>query len=280
MKDKELELLANTARQEIIKMLVQAKSGHTAGPLGMAEVFTVLYHDWIKVDPRNPNWPERDYVYLSNGHICPIWYTTLAVKGFFPMEELSRFRQINSLLQGHPHNSHIPGVENSGGPLAQGISQACGCALALRIDKKPNRVYCLMGDGELDEGQCWEAFMFAGNKKLDNITVIVDRNDIQIDGPTHDVMQLEPLADKLRAFGWNVLEIDGNSVSEIKSGLKKAIDSTGKPTVIIARTVPGKGVTEFENNYEWHGKPPSEEQGKKALEELQAVREKIEARWF
>jgi transketolase len=279
MKDKELELLANTARQEIIKMLVQAKNGHTAGSLGMADIFTTLYYDWAKVDPKNPQWNERDYIYLSNGHICPVWYTVLAMKGFFPKEQLASFRKINSLLQGHPHNETIPGVENSGGPLAQGISQAVGCALALKMDEKPNRVYCFTGDGEHDEGQVWEALMFAPNRGLNNLTVIIDRNDIQIDGRTRDVMDLEPLADKYRAFKWNVLEIDGHSISEIKAALAKAVRAD-KPTVIIARTTPGKGCSEFENNYKWHGMAPSEEQGAKALKELQEIREKIDNRWF
>jgi transketolase len=280
MKDRELELLANTARQEIIKMLVAAQSGHTAGPLGMAEVFTVLYHDWAKVDAKKPEWDERDYIYLSNGHICPIWYVTLATKGFFPLDELNHFRKINALLQGHPHNETIPGVENSGGPLAQGLSQAAGCALALKIEDKPNHVYCLCSDGEHDEGQAWEAALFAAQHKLDNLTLIMDRNDIQIDGFTHDIMNLEPLADKYRAFGWNVLEIDGHNVAEIKKALSKALATKGKPTMIIARTVPGKGVSEFENKSEWHGKPPSKDQADKALEELQIARQKIEKRWF
>jgi transketolase len=279
MNEREMELQANTARQEVIKLLVQAKSGHTAGSLGMAEVFTVLY-ETAKIDPRQPNWQERDYIYLSNGHICPIWYTTLALKGYFPMDELASFRKINALLQGHPHNETTPGVENSGGPLAQGISQAAGCAMALKVDKKPNRVYCLMGDGEQDEGQVWEALMFAANRKLDNLTAIVDRNDIQIDGPTHDIMNLEPLADKYRAFGWHVLEIDGHNVKEIIHALRKAAGTRGKPTIIIAHTIPGKGVSEFENNYKWHGTPPSAEQGQKAIEELLKAREKIQTRWF
>jgi len=280
MKEKELALLSNTARQEVIKMLVSAKSGHTAGSLGMADIFTVLYNDWAKVDPKSPNWDGRDYIYLSNGHICPIWYTALAMKGFFPMDELAHLRQINSLLQGHPHNETIPGVENSGGPLAQGISQAAGCALALQRDKKANRVYCLCGDGELDEGQVWEAFMLAGKYKLDNLTAIIDRNNIQIDGFTTDVMDLEPLAEKFRAFNWNVLEINGNDVSEVKKGLEKATNHKGKPSVIIAKTTPGKGVKAFENKYEWHGKAPSEDEGKKALVELEEERESIEKRWF
>lgn len=280
MNNKELALLSNTARQEIIKMLVQSKSGHTAGSLGMADVFVTLYYDWAKTDPKNPGWEGRDYIYLSNGHICPVWYTVLAMKGFFPMDELSRLRKIDSLLQGHPHNEAIPGIENSGGPLGQGISQAAGCALALQRDKKANRVYCMLGDGELDEGQVWEAFMFAGKYKLDNLTAIIDRNNIQIDGYTTDVMDLEPLADKFRAFNWNVTTVDGNDFSDIKKGLAKAMACKGKPTVIIAKTTPGKGVKAFENKYQWHGKTPNDDEGKKALEELQADRARTEKRWF
>jgi transketolase len=280
MKDKELELLANTARQEIIKMLLEAKSGHTAGPLGLAEIFITLYYDHAKVDPQQPASVSRDYIYVSNGHVCPIWYVTLAMKGFFPIDHLASFRKINALLQGHPHNETIPGVENSGGPLAQGISQAAGCALALKIDNKPNQVYCFCGDGEQDEGQVWEALMFAANRGLDNLTVIVDRNDIQIDGPTHEIMNLEPLADKYRAFGWYVLEINGHDICEIRRALKRSVAMRGKPTIIIAKTVPGKGVKEFENNYHWHGTPPNAEQAKRALEELLATREKIQNRWF
>jgi transketolase len=280
MNSKELSLLANCARQDVITMLATAKSGHTAGSLGMADVFTVLYYDFAKVDSQRPQWTERDHIYLSNGHICPIWYATLAGKGFFPKEELAHFRQINSLLQGHPHNEVIPGVENSGGPLAQGLSQAAGCAVALKIDKKPNRVFCMCGDGELDEGQAWEAFLFAGHKRLDNLTVVIDRNDIQIDGFTKDVMDLGPLADKLKAFKWNVLTIDGHDPAAIKKALAKAKSTKGKPTAIIAKTTPGKGVKEFENKPEWHGKPPSPEQAAAAIKELQAERERITKRWF
>jgi transketolase len=280
MKDKELELLANSARQELVKTLVNAQSGHTAGPLGMADIFTVLYYDCARVDSNNPSWPDRDYIYLSNGHICPIWYVTLAMRGFFPVDELQHLRKINSLLQGHPHNETIPGVENSGGPLGQGISQAAGCAIALKADGKPNRVYALLGDGEMDEGQVWEALMFAAQHKLDNLTIIIDRNNIQIDGPTHSIMNLEPLGDKLRAFGWNVIGIDGHDIGEIKKALGKAGATRGKPTAILAQTVPGKGCSEFENNYEWHGKTPSKEQGDKALAELQEIRTRIEKRWF
>jgi transketolase len=207
-----------------------------------------------------------------------VWYVTLAMKGFFPLDELTGFRQIDELLQGHPHNTAIPGVENSGGPLGQGISQACGSALALKIDKKPNHVYCLMGDGELDEGECWEAFMFAGNKQLDNLTVIIDRNNIQIDGPTDTVMPLENLKAKLSSFGFHVLTIDGHNHRSIRSALLKR--ARGMPVAVIAKTIPGKGVKEFEGKYEWHGKPPSPEQGEQALKELREEHQRIQRRWF
>jgi len=280
MKDKEFALIANDLRQDIVRMLVEAKSGHTAGPLGMADIFAVLYFAHARVDPAKPAWEGRDYILVSNGHICPVWYATLARKGFFPADQLMSFRKINSLLQGHPHVGPIPGVENSGGPLAQGLSQAAGVALALRIDKRPNRVYCICSDGEHDEGQAWEAALFAAFHRLGNLSLIMDRNNIQIDGPTDRVMGLEPLADKYRAFGWHVVEIDGHDIGEIRNALRKADEETERPTMIIAKTVPGKGVREFENNYEWHGKPPSAEQGARALLELQEERERIGRRWF
>ena len=280
MNSKELAKIANEARKQVITTLQQAHSGHTAGPLGMADVFTVLYYDWAKVEPQNPNWSERDYIFLSNGHICAIWYVTLANKGFFPKEELERFRKIDSLLQGHPHSTTIPGVENSGGPLAQGLSQAVGAALALKRDGLSNRVFCLCSDGEHEEGQAWEAAMFAGKYKLGNLVFIMDRNHIQIDGTTEDVMPLEPLRDKFRAFNWNVIDIDGHNISEIQKALKLADKEQHKPTMIIAQTTPGKGVSFMEGKYEWHGKPPNEEEAKKAIAELDAASKKIERRWF
>ncbi len=278
MNNKELALIANDIRKDIIRMLTEAKSGHTAGSLGMAEIFTVLYHNHAHVDPHNPKSPKRDYIFLSNGHICPVWYSTLASKGFFTRDYLWGFRKINSLLQGHPHNTTIPGVENSGGPLGQGISQACGAALALKRTHMHNRVFCLTGDGELDEGQAWEGFMFAGHYKLDNLTIIVDRNNIQIDNYTNIVMDLEPLADKFKAFNFNVQIIDGHDLKAIKKALVKADKYKGKPSVIIAMTIPGKGYSEFENKYEWHGKPPTEELARKAFEELDEERKRIMSR--
>ncbi len=280
MKDKEIALMANQVRQDIIRMLVNAKSGHTAGSLGMADIFTTLYFAHARVDPTHPLKEDRDYVFLSNGHICPVWYATLARRGFLPLDELAGFRKINSLLQGHPHVGPIPGVENSGGPLAQGLSQAAGAALALRMDKRPGHVYCLCSDGEHDEGQAWEAALFAAHHRLGNLACIMDRNNIQIDGTTDKVMNLEPLADKYRAFGWHVIEIDGHAISEIRTALRKADRETERPTMIIAKTVPGKGVKMFENDYEWHGKPPSPEQGEQAIKELEAERARIAKRWF
>ena len=280
MNGKELALIANNARQEVISTLVESKSGHTAGPLGMADVFTVLYYDWIKVDPAHPEWPERDYVFLSNGHICPIWYVTLANKGFFPKEHLQSFRKINSLLQGHPHNEGIPGIENSGGPLAQGLSQAVGAALALKRDGKKNRVFCLCSDGEHQEGQAWEAAMLAGNNKLGNLCCIMDRNNIQIDGYTTDIMDIEPLRKKYESFKWHVIEVDGHRIKQLKKALIQAGNVQDRPTMIIAKTIPGKGVSFMEGKFEWHGKPPSPEQGEKALKELKEERARISAkRW-
>lgn len=278
MKDKEFALIANAARMDVVRMLAQAQSGHTAGALGMADIFTFLYYEFLKVDPKQPASLERDYLFLSNGHICAIWYATLASKGFFERDRLFEFRRINSMLQGHPHMT-IPGVENAGGPLGQGVGQAVGCALALQRDGRENRVVCLTGDGELEEGMCWEAFMFADKYALSNLIFIVDRNHIQIDNSTERVMQLEPLADKFRAFGFAVFEIDGHSYKEIRKALERA-HKERRPSVLIAETIPGKGVSEFEGKYEWHGKPPSPEEAERALKELEAEREAIKGRWF
>ncbi len=266
---KKLELIANTIRQDIIKMLVQAGSGHSAGPLGMADIFTALYFNVMTHDPKQPDWKDRDRFILSNGHICPVWYATLARTGYFPVKELLSLRKLGTRLQGHPHINSAPGIENSGGPLGQGISVAVGIALSAMMDRKKFRVYCGMSDGELNEGQAWEAFMFAAAKKLDNLTVIVDRNYIQIDGNTENIMPLDPLDAKFKSFGFNVIGINGNDMKEILNAFLEAKKNRGKPTVIIANTVPGKGVSYMEGKYEWHGKPPSKEQGEIALSELQ-----------
>lgn len=275
---KEIELKAIQIRREVINMLVEAGSGHSAGSLGMADVFAVIYFSGLVNVKADDSWgEERDRVLLSNGHICPVWYATLAEAGFFPKEELSTLRKLGSKLQGHPHYKELPGVENSGGPLGQGLSQAVGQAMAARMDAKTWKVYCLMSDGELDEGQSWEAIMMAGKYELGNLTAIVDRNNIQIDGFTEDVMTLEPLVDKFEAFNWKVIEVDGNEVKEVVVALERSREGEKKPTVIIAKTVPGKGVDFMEWKSEWHGKTPNKEEARKALTELRTLQGKIKS---
>lgn len=274
----DLEQKANSIRQNIISMLLSAGSGHSAGPLGMADVFTALYMSGVlHLDPNNPWDDDRDRVILSNGHICPVWYATLAEAGYFPKEELMTLRKLGTRLQGHPHIKALPGIENTGGPLAQGISQAVGQAMAAKMDSKTWRVVCLLGDGELNEGQVWEAIMFAGKNNLHNLTAIVDRNNIQIDGFTETVMPLEPLADKFKAFNWSVLEVDGHNMQEIIDAVQKADSIFENPTVIIAHTIPGKGVDFMEWKYEWHGKPPNQEQAELALKQLRSLGGKIKS---
>ena len=271
-----LELKANEIRQDIIKMLLAAKSGHSAGPLGMADVFTALYFNVMKFDPKNPTWEERDRFVLSCGHINPVWYATMAHAGFFPISELATLRKLGTRLHGHPHNEALPGIENSSGPLGQGLSQAAGMAYAgLKMKKEPWRVYCVMSDGEQQEGQTWEAAMFAGKYKLRNLTGLIDRNNIQIDGNTEDVMPLEPFKAKWESFGWHVLEIDGHNIEEIIDACNQAKAIAEKPTVIICHTIPGKGVDFMEYRFEWHGKAPGSDEAKKALEELRTLGGKI-----
>ncbi|NCN12128.1 transketolase [Candidatus Kaiserbacteria bacterium] len=255
---KALERKANSIRQSIIEMLTEAGSGHTAGPLGMADVFTLLYFGIMKHDPENPDWEERDRLVLSNGHICPVLYATLAHAGYFPTEELLTLRKLGSRLQGHPHRGALPGIETSSGPLGSGISQAVGMALAERIDNPYSAkfIYCLTGDGELNEGQIWEALMLAGKEKLNNLIVIVDRNGIQIDGYTKDVMPLEPLAEKFESFGFDVQEVDGHNIRALNDAVGKAQAVYSQPSVIIAHTIASKGVDVFERDFRWHGNPP------------------------
>ncbi|HZD58835.1 MAG TPA: transketolase [Anaerolineae bacterium] len=272
----ELEAIANTLRQDIIRMLVSVGSGHAGGPLGMAEVFAALYFHVMKHDPKNPFWDERDRLILSNGHICAVRYAAMARSGYFPVEELLTYRKINSRLQGHPHNLSLPGLENTGGPLGQGLSQAVGRCIAGRLDGKKYRVFCSMSDGEHDEGQTWEALMVAGNRKLRNLTTLMDRNNIQIDGHTEDIFPLEPLKEKYDAIKWHVIEIDGHNVRQIIEACDEAKAIYEKPTAIICHTIPGKGVDYMENNYEWHGKAPTKEQGDIALEQLKAEGERIQ----
>lgn len=279
-KIKILEQKANEIRQSIISMLMTAGSGHTAGPLGMADIFTLLYFHILKHDPENPDWPDRDRVVLSNGHICPVLYATMAHAGYFPIDELATLRKFGSRLQGHPHREWLPGIETSSGPLGSGLSQAVGMAIATKIDygrSAGKHIYCLMSDGELECGQTWEAAMLAGKEQLHNLIAIIDRNNIQIDGYTEDIMPLEPLADKFRSWNWQVIEADGHNFESLNDAINEAKSIFGKPAVIIAHTIPGKGVTEFERRYEWHGKPPNKEEGEKALRELRTLGGKIKS---
>lgn len=272
-KIKFLEQKASKIRRSVIEMLMAAKSGHTAGPLGMADIFTILYFHILRHDPDHPGWENRDRVVLSNGHICPVLYATMAHAGYFPVSELKTLRKFGSRLQGHPHREWLPSLETSSGPLGSGLSQACGMAKSDKIDFEVTVrrfIYCLMSDGELQEGNTWEAVMFAGKEKLNNLIAIIDRNNIQIDGYTEQIMPLEPLADKFKSFNWHVIEVDGHSFEEINDAVSHAQSVFGRPSVIIAHTVPGKGVPDFERKYEWHGKPPTEEEGKKALKELRS----------
>ncbi|MEK7621788.1 MAG: transketolase [Patescibacteria group bacterium] len=279
-KIKFLEKKANLIRRSIIEMLVAAGSGHTAGPLGMADIFTALYFHLLRHDPRDPTWPGRDRLILSNGHICPVLYATMAHAGYFPLEELKTLRKFGSRLQGHPHRDWLPMLETSSGPLGAGLSQAVGMALAEKMDHDETStkfIYCLMSDGEHDAGNTWEAVMLAGREGLRNLIAIVDRNNIQIDGFTEDIMPLEPLADKWRAFNWQVLEIDGHNFEEINDAVGRAKAVFGKPSVIIAHTVPGKGVGMFEHRYEWHGKPPTKDEGALAITELRTLWGRIQS---
>jgi transketolase len=275
----DLALTANTIRQHIISMLLEAGSGHSAGPLGMADVFTVLYFSVLHVDPDDPWMPDRDRVVLSNGHICPVWYATLAERGFFPVSELATLRKLGSRLQGHPHARSLPGVEASAGPLGQGLSQAIGMALSASLDGARWRTHALLSDGEHDEGQTWEAVMFGAKCRLHNLTAWVDRNNIQIDGFTEDVMPLEPLAAKYESFGWHVVEIDGHNHRAIADAARLAEAVFERPTVVICHTIPGKGVDFMEDDYTWHGIPPDRAQAAKALTELRSLRGRIDGEY-
>ncbi len=276
MKINELPSLANTIRQDIIQMVLAAKSGHVAGPLGMADIFTALYFHVLRHNPKKPDWVDRDRLVLSNGHICPVLYATLAHAGYFPLSELKTLRQLGSHLQGHPNRFELSGVENSSGPLGQGYSQAVGIALALQMDGKTSQVYCVSSDGEHNEGQVWEAAMAAAKFRLHNLAVIIDRNNIQIDGHTEDVMPLESLRAKYEAFNWHVIEIDGHNFEQIIDACEMAKAVYAKPVVIIANTIPGKGVDFMEWKSEWHGKAPDKAEAKRALAELRSLRGQLE----
>lgn len=268
--------MANDIRQDIIKMLEHAGSGHSAGSLGQVEIYTALYFNLMKHDPRNPDWDERDILVTSNGHTCPVRYACMAHAGYFDKKELMTLRRFGSKLQGHPERTMLPGVETTSGPLGSGLSQAAGMALAMRMNKQQHRwVYVTVGDGELDEGNNWEAIMFAAKYQLSNMIVFVDRNYIQIDGPTEEVMPLEDLRAKWEAFGWHVLEIDGNNMEAVIDAVHMAKAIVSKPVVIIAHTVPGKGVDFMEYDFHWHGVPPNSEQAKDALKQIRTLRGKI-----
>ena len=279
MTTKQLELMAVTVREDIINMLTEAGSGHSAGPLGMADIFVALYFEILNHRPKQPDWADRDRFILSNGHTVPVRYATMARAGYFPIKELATLRKLGSRLQGHPERVRLPGMETTSGPLGSGLSQACGLALGSRLEgHKTRRIYCMMGDGELDEGNIWEAAMLASRYHLSNLTAFVDRNNIQIDGPTETVMPLENLVAKWEAFGWHVIEVDGHNFQEIiaAAGMARAIAE--KPTVIICHTIPGKGVDFMEYDYRFHGyfakvegAPPPDEQARLALHELRTL---------
>lgn len=272
---------ASDIRLTIIKMLIKAGSGHTAGPLGMADIFTALYFKVLKHDPKKPDWKDRDRVVLSNGHICPVLYATMAHAGYFSVEETLTLRQFGSRLQGHPHREFLPALETSSGPLGSGLSQAVGMTLANRIDEgRSSRkfFYCLISDGEHDCGNIWEAALLAGKEKLGNLIVIIDRNNIQIDGFTEDIMPLNPLDKKWEAFNFHVQEIDGHNMSEIISAIDRAKAVFDQPSIIIARTIPSKGIPEFERKFEWHGKPPtSKDEIETALNALRTMGGKVKS---
>lgn len=272
---RELKLKANDVRQGIIRALLSAGSGHSAGPLDMSDVFTALYGHLMRHDPQSPDWPDRDRLILSCGHIAPVRYSAMANFGYFPLDELLTLRKFGSRLQGHPERVSLPSVETTSGPLGEGLGQAVGMAIGAKMDGKDFRMWVVASDAEHQCGLHWEAVLAAAKFKLDNITVIVDRNFIQIDGSTEDVMPLEPFADKYRSFNWEVFECDGNDIAEVIATAQRATQTTGKPQVIIALTVPGKGVSYMEGDYTWHGKPPNAQQADEALRELAAAREGI-----
>ncbi len=274
---KELEEKATVVREDVIKELLEAGSGHSAGPLGMADIFTALYFNIMNHDPKNPEWEDRDRLILSNGHIVPVRYAVMAEAGYFPKHELMTLRKMGSRLQGHPERKKMPGMESTSGPLGSGLAQAAGYAYASRMDGKSFRVFCLCSDGEQEEGNHWEGVMFAAKYRLSNLTVFIDRNNIQIDGHTEDVMPLDPIEEKYKAFNWHVLHINGHNMQEIIDAVDHSRAVFESPTVIIAHTIPGKGVDFMENKFEWHGKPPNSEEAKKALHELRTLGGKIKS---
>lgn len=264
----ELKEIARGIRIDIIEMLAESASGHPGGSLSATDILTVLYFNEMNIDPDNPKWEERDRFVLSKGHAAPVLYSTLANKGYFPKEELMKLRKIDSMLQGHPDMKDTPGVDMSTGSLGQGFSASCGMAISAKMDKKDFRVYALLGDGELQEGIVWEAAMLAPHYKLDNLTIIIDNNGLQIDGTNDEILSVDPIPDKFKAFGWNVIEVDGHSIEDLIEAFKKAKDTKGMPTAIIAKTIKGKGVSFMENKVNWHGNAPKEEEKIQALKDL------------
>jgi len=273
---KQLKITATKIRKHIIDEVYHAASGHPGGSLSCTDILTILYFHEMRVDPENPNWPDRDRFVLSKGHCAPALYATLAERGFFPVEELIKFRSIESYLQGHPSMKDVPGVDMSTGSLGQGISASVGMALAGKLDNKDYRVYALLGDGELQEGQVWEALMSAAHYKLDNLTAFLDHNGLQIDGKITEVMSPEPVVDKFKAFGWNVIIIDGHDYDQIINAIETAKKTKGMPTMIVAETTKGKGVSFMENQAGWHGSPPNKEQRDQAIAELDAFLAELE----
>ncbi|HEY1041246.1 MAG TPA: transketolase [Candidatus Paceibacterota bacterium] len=266
----ELKIIAARVRESIIEMLVSAGSGHTAGPLGFTDVLVALYFQTMKHNPKNPSWEHRDRFLLSHGHICPALYATMAHAGYFSKAELLTLRSFGSRLQGHPHREYLPGIETSSGPLGCGISQGVGMALGLQLQKNPARVFVGISDGELQEGNTWEALMLAAHYKLTNFVIILDRNHIQIDGFTENIVGLDPVADKMRAFNYEVAEVDGHNFEELEKVLHQK-NTSGRPLFVIAHTTPGKGVKAFENKFEWHGKPPVDKEAYDALASLRSL---------
>lgn len=267
----ELQTLANRIRQGVIEAVYSAKSGHPGGSLSIAEILAVLYFNQMNIDEKNPKAKERDRLVLSKGHTSPALYSTLALRGFFDEKELKNFRSINSNLQGHPDMKNIPGVDATTGSLGQGLSIANGMAVSSKMDSEGVRIYCICGDGEIEEGQIWEAAMTSAHYKLDNLCLIIDNNNLQIDGKVSNVMNIYPIDDKFKSFGFEVINVDGHNIAELISAFEKAKNTKGKPTVIIANTVKGKGVSFMENEAEWHGKAPNEEQYNQAMKELREV---------
>ncbi|MCP5499134.1 MAG: transketolase [Leptospiraceae bacterium] len=271
MNTDDLKKKANEIRQEVIKMVTEAASGHPGGPLGLADIFSVLYFHTLKHDPSNPNMDERDRLILSNGHVCAVRYAAMALAGYFPAEELLTFRKYGSRLQGHPATRYLEGLESSSGSLGQGLSVSVGLALAARLQQKEHKIFTCISDGECGEGMTWEAVQSASHYKLDNLIAFMDRNHIQIDGFTEDVMKLDPLDKKFESFGWFVLQADGHNIEGIKEAFRIARNHKGSPCIILFKTVLGKGVSFMENNPKWHGNPPSKELAEKALEELRGA---------